>query len=153
MQNDCGWNVPAVHDTAVPHDTEVAACVQPLAPLQVPVLPQGGLAVHWPLGAAVPDGSGVQVPGVVPLQVSQVPHIGLPQQTVLMQLPLMHWFAAVHVCPLGFSAQFFGAVPWQVKGERQSPSAVHDVLHAFVPHTYGVQLDAVGAAQPPEPLQ
>jgi hypothetical protein len=46
LQNDCGWYVVPVHDTAAPQATVVAAWVQPLAPLQVPVLPQGGLAVH-----------------------------------------------------------------------------------------------------------
>lgn len=46
VQNDWGWNIVPVHDTAAPHVTEVAACVQPLAPLQVPVLPQGGLTAH-----------------------------------------------------------------------------------------------------------
>jgi hypothetical protein len=46
VQNDCGWKVTPVHMTAAPHATLVAACVQPPAPLQVPVLPQGGLAAH-----------------------------------------------------------------------------------------------------------
>jgi hypothetical protein len=69
VQNDWGWNVMPVHDTGMPHVTDVAACVQPLAPLQMPVLPQGGLRAHWPEGAGVPAASGVHVPGVVPLQV------------------------------------------------------------------------------------
>jgi hypothetical protein len=86
--------------------------VQPLAPLQVPVLPHGAAAVHWPVGAAVPAASGVQVPGVEPLQVWQVPQVALPQQTPLTQLPLMHWFPAVHARLLALSAQLrLGAVP------------------------------------------
>jgi hypothetical protein len=105
-QNEGAWYVVPVHDVARPHDVEAAACVQPLAPLQVPVLPQGGLAVHWPVGAAVPAASGVHVPGVVPLQVWQVPHAELPQQTPLMQLPLMHWLPAVQAAPFALSAQF-----------------------------------------------
>ena len=154
LQNDCGWNVAPVHDTAAPHETVVAACVQPLAPLQVPVLPQGGVAVHWPVGAGVPAASGVQLPGVAPLHVWQVPHIALPQQTVSMQLPLMHWFAAVHGWPLGLSAQLrLGAVPWQVNGDRQCEAIAQLVRQVSPPQTYGVQLDAVGAAQPPVPLQ
>ena len=79
-----------MHDTGRPHATDVAACVQPLAPLQVPVLPQGGLAVHWPVGAGVPAASGVHVPGEVPAQVWQVPQVAVPQQTPSTQLPLMH---------------------------------------------------------------
>jgi hypothetical protein len=90
-------------------------CWQALAPLQVPVLPQGGAATHWPVGAGVPAARAVHVPGVVPLQVWQVPHVGVPQQTPLTQLPLMHWLPAVHTVPLGFSAQLrFGGEPWQV---------------------------------------
>ena len=65
----------------------------------------------------------VHVPGVVPLQVWQVPQLVLPparQQTPLTQLPLMHWLAAVHAMPGGLSAQLrLGAVPWQVNGAKQ----------------------------------
>lgn len=79
----------------------------------------------------------MQVPGDVPLQVSQVPQAVLPQQTLFTQLPLMHWLPAVQASPGPFKAQFLAAVaPWQVNGARQSVSAVHgEVLHAFVPHT------------------
>ena len=81
----------------------------------MPVLPQGRAAAHWPDGALVPAASGVQVPGVVPLQVWQVPHAALPQQTPFTQLPLMHSAPAPQVVPFGFSAQLrFGAAPWQV---------------------------------------
>ena len=76
--------------------------VQPLAPLQVPVLPHGGLAGHWPLGAGVPVPSGVQVPGDVPLQVSQVPQLALPQQTPLTQAPLAHWLLPPQPAPFPF---------------------------------------------------
>ena len=132
-QVDAGWYVVPVHDTARPHDTDAAACVQPLAPLQVPVLPQGGLAAHWPAGAAVPAASGVQVPGVPPLQVWQVPQAGLPQQTPLTQLPLMHWFPAVQTRPFALSAQFrLGGDPWQVKGDRQCES-IEQVVRQTAP--------------------
>ena len=122
-QNDCGWNVPALQDTARPHETVAAPFVQ--APLvQVPVLPHGALAGHWPAGAAVPVARFVQVPGVVPAQVWQVGQLVLPagseQQTPLTQLPLMHWLAAVHATPGGLSAQLrLGGVPWQVNGGKQ----------------------------------
>jgi len=46
------------------------------------------------------------------LQAWHAPQVALPQQTPLTQLPLMHWLAAVHTMPFGFSAQLrFGAVP------------------------------------------
>jgi hypothetical protein len=51
----------------------------------------------------------VQVPGDVPLQVSQVPQAVLPQQTLFTQLPLMHWLPAVHASPGPFNAQFLVA--------------------------------------------
>ena len=122
-----------MQDTGAPHETLAAACVQPLAPLQVPVLPQGGLAVHWPAGAAVPAASGVQVPGDVPLQVWHVPQLGLPQQTLFTQLPLMHWLPAVHAVPGGLSAQLrLGGVPRQVFGARQCES-IEQVLRQVVP--------------------
>jgi hypothetical protein len=79
-----------LQDVGRPQETVVAPCVQPLAPLHVPVFPHGAAAGHCPVGAGVPAASGVQVPGAVPLQVWQVPQAALPQQTPLMQFPLMH---------------------------------------------------------------
>ena len=97
-QKGAAWKVPPVHD-GEPQDVDGRPCVQPLEPLQVPVLPQGKLAGHWPAGAVVPAASGVQVPGVVPLQVWQVPQAALPQQTPLTQAPLVHWFAPPQAVP------------------------------------------------------
>ena len=136
VQVEAGWSVVPLQDRARPHDTEAAACVQPPEPLQVPVLPQGGLAAHCPDGAAVPAASGVHVPGVA-LQVWQVPQLvlpaGMPQQKPSMQLPLMHWLAAVHAVPFGFSAQLrFGGDPWQVYGDTQCES-IAQVLRQVVP--------------------
>ena len=143
-----------MHETKAPQATVAAPRAQPLAPLQAPVLPHGGAAVHWPVGAAVPAASGVQVPGVVPLQVWQVPQAALPQQTPFTQLPLMHWLAAVHTEPLAFSAQLLlGAVPWQVNGATQWESIEQFVRQVSPPHVYDPQLDEVAARQPPVPLQ
>jgi hypothetical protein len=112
-------------------------CVQAPPPLQVPVLPQGGAAAHCPAGAGEPAGRLVQVPGLpATLQDWQVPQLGLPQQTPLTQAPLMHWVPSVHASPFAFRAQLrFGAVPWQVKGAKQSASAVQVVRHAFPAQT------------------
>jgi hypothetical protein len=88
------------------------------------------------------------------LQAWQVGQVALPQQTPSVQAPLMHWAAAVQTCPLGLSAQLLVAPePWQVNGATQSVSTVQAVLQAPPPQTYGEQLDAVGAAQAPLPLQ
>jgi len=143
-----------VQDAARPQEIVAAPWVQPLAPLQVPVLPHGGAAAHWPLGAAVPAASGVHVPGVVPLQVWQVPQTALPQQTPFTQLPLMHWLPAVHTTPLAFSAQLrLGITPWQVNGAAQCESIAQLVRQVSPPHMYGKQVETVGARQPPVPLQ
>ena len=49
---------------AVPQVTLTAACVQTPAPLQVPVFPQGGAAVHCPTGAAAPGPTNAQLPAL-----------------------------------------------------------------------------------------
>jgi hypothetical protein len=154
-QNDGGWYVVPLHDDPRPQLWVVGAWVQAPAPLQVPVLPQGGLAAHCPDGAEVPAGRLVQVPGLPEtLQAWQLPQLALPQQTPSMQLPLMHWVPPVQVMPLALSAQFLLVVPWQVYGARQSESPAHgEVLQTPVPQTYGEQLCVVGAAQLPLPLQ
>src|SRR5215510_5933402 len=105
-----------LHDAARPHDTVAAASWQPPAPLQAPVFPHGGAAGHWPAGAALPAGMFAHVPRLpATLQASHVPQLALPQHTPFTQLPLMHWLAAVHARPFGFSVQLrLGAVPWQV---------------------------------------
>lgn len=104
-----------MQDTPAPHAVLDEACSQPLAPLHRPVLPQGGAAAHWPDGAVAPAASGVHDPGAVPLQVWQVPHALLPQQTPFTQLPLMHSLPAPHAVPFGLSAQLrFGGEPWHV---------------------------------------
>ena len=99
-----------MHDSPAPHETLAAACVQAPEPLQVPVFPHGGLAVHWPAGAVVPAPSAVQVPGAVPLQVWHVPQLALPQQTPSVQRLLVHSFAAPHAVPFPFLATQLPAV-------------------------------------------
>ena len=121
---------------AAPQATLVEVCVQALAPLQVPVLPQVPLAAHWPAGAVVPDGIAAQLPRPLTLQAWQVPQGPEPQQTPSVQKPLMHWLAVAQVWPFGLSAQLLlELVPWQVKGATQSLSAAQEVLQAFEPQT------------------
>ena len=108
--------------------------MQAPAPLHVPVFPHGGEAGHCVPGAAVPAGSGAQLPSPLMLQAWQVGQVWLPQQMPSVQLPLMHWLAPVQVWPFGLRAQLrLVPVPWQVNGAMQSPSAVQAVLQvAFV---------------------
>ena len=112
-QNDAGCSVDPLHDVARPQETVAAASWQPPAPLHAPVLPHGGAAGHCPDGARVPAGMLVHTPALpVRLHAWHVPQLALPQQTPSTQLPLMHWLAAPHCVPFGFSAQLrFGAVP------------------------------------------
>ena len=130
-QCETGVAVIPVHD-AVPQATVVGPCWQALAPLQAPVLPQGGLAGHWPAGAAVPAGIAAQEPLPFTLHAWQSGQEALPQQTPLVQKPLMHWAVVVQGRPLGFRAQL---PAWQVNGATQSASAAHVVLQALLPQT------------------
>ncbi len=97
-QTEGGWWVVPLHDSARPQATVFAACVQAPAPLQVPVLPQGGLAAQPPCGSAtVPTLA--QVPPA-PVQTWQTGQLALPQQRPSTQFPLLHWLAPLHVAPL-----------------------------------------------------
>jgi hypothetical protein len=95
-------------------------------PHPVPVAPQRGSFVPAPRAA--------QLPSPFTLHAWQAGQLALPQQTPSVQLPLMHWLAAVQLEPLGLRLQLLAVpLPWQVKGARQSPSAAHDVLQAPPP--------------------
>src|SRR5258706_5624946 len=66
----------------------------------------------------------------------------------------MHWAPPVHTSPFALSAQLCAPlVPGHVKGATQSGSLAQAVRHAFVPHTYGEQLDDDAVAQAPVPVQ
>jgi hypothetical protein len=104
--------MPFVHDAGA-HAVPEATCSQLPAPSHLPSLPHGGLAVHWPAGAAVPAVMLAHVPSAVPVsaieQAWQVPVHGVSQQSWLpagpTQLPLAHWVLAVHGWPTGFDWQ------------------------------------------------
>lgn len=85
-----------------------------------------------------------------------MPQLLVPQQTPSVQNPLMHWLAALQLCPFGLSAQLLlEPDPWQVSGATQSVSAAQVVLQApFEAQTNPPgQAEEVGAAQAPVPLQ
>jgi len=143
---------------AAAHETLLAPWVHAPAPLQVPVLPQGAAAAHWPEGAVVPAAIAAQVPRLpVRLQALQVPQGPVPQQTPSVQKPLMHWLAVVQACPLGLSAQLLLVPePWQVVGATQSVSAVQVVLQTLLVVSQTklpAQVVGVAAAQVPAPVQ
>jgi hypothetical protein len=131
VQRGIAAKVDPVQDAA-PHGTAVAACWQAPAPLQAPVLPQGGLAGHWPAGAVWPAARFAQLPAPLMLQAWQRGQLALPQQTPSVQNPLMHWLPAVQARPFGLRAQL---PPWQVFGATQSASPMQVVRQAVGPHT------------------
>jgi hypothetical protein len=102
VQKEAAVATPAVQDGAT-HITDGGACVQPLAPLQVPVLPQVPLGAHRACGSVTPLPTLEQVPTLFRLQAWQVPHDGLKQQTPSTQLPLPHSWAEPQPTPLPFS--------------------------------------------------
>jgi hypothetical protein len=65
LQCEIGVYVEAVHDS-VPHDAVVAASWQPPAPLQNPVLPQGGFAAQRFMVSGLPSGTFAQLPALAP---------------------------------------------------------------------------------------
>jgi hypothetical protein len=100
LQCEIGVYVEPVHDS-VPHDTVVAASWQPAAPLQKPVLPQGGLAAQRFIGSAWPSGTLAQLPALAPtLHDVHSEHPLLTQQTPSTQnRPVKHSLVAAHAWP------------------------------------------------------
>ena len=117
LQCDAGWWVDPVHEAPAPHDTLAAVCWQSPEPLQAPVLPHGGAAVHWPAGAVPPAGMLVHVPALpVRLQDSHFPHDPALQQTPSVQNSLLHSLAAPQAAPsVFFATQVPAALPLPVQ--------------------------------------
>lgn len=95
----------------VPQLTLLAAWVQAPDPLQVPVFPQGGLAVQRLCGSLRPPVTLAQVPLPLRLQAWQVPQALVEQQTPSMQLPLPHSWSVPQAVPRPLSAT---QVPFEV---------------------------------------
>jgi len=126
--------VEPVHDS-VPHETVVAATWQSPAPLQNPVLPQGGLAAQRLLGSALPSGTSAQLPALPgTLHDVHSEQALLPQQTPSTQnRPVKHSLVTAQDWPGRFRLPqrlVFGS---QMVGARQSPSFVHAARHAVDP--------------------
>lgn len=126
-------SVEPVH-VAAAHWIPAAYLRQPPAPSHIPSLPQvlAPWSVHW-FSGSVPVGTLVQVPRFPATAHDwQVPVHMVAQQIPCWHSPVMHSLPAPHARPLGF---FVHAPMTQTLGVAQSASAVHDVLHAFVPQT------------------
>jgi hypothetical protein len=97
--------------------------------LQVPSVPHEAMpaSVHWPTGSA-PAATLVQVPSVpASAHDLQVAVQAVAQQIPCAQIPFAQSVLAVQVAPFGRLVQ---TLPMQTLGERQSVSAVHEVLQA-----------------------
>jgi hypothetical protein len=88
---------------------EVAPCSQAPAPLQKPVLPQGGLAAQFG-GSAMPLGTLAQVPAPLMLQDWQAGQLEVAQQTPSTQLALTHSLPPPQGAPFAFLATQLPAV-------------------------------------------
>jgi hypothetical protein len=140
----------------VPQEVAVPASWHAPAPLQAPVLPQGGLVAHRPCGSSALAATGAQLPALPPtLQAWQVPHELELQQTPSTQLSLV-WQSPVtaQACPSRFLVPQMLMTGSQMLGAWQSASTEQAALQAVVPlHTYGKQPIVVAGWQVPLPSQ
>jgi hypothetical protein len=120
---------------AVPHETLVAPCWHAPAPLQLPVLPQGGPAVQRPCGSVVPSGTLVQLPALpATLQAWQVPQALALQQTPSTQVALVKQSVVDEQgCPRRCLFPHLFVAGSQMFPGRQSASLVQAALQAVVP--------------------
>jgi hypothetical protein len=138
---------------AFPHVVPLTHLRQPPVPSQEPSRPQvlAAAAAHWPVGAAVPAGIGVQVPGVpVRLHDIQVPVQALLQQTPWAQNPVPHSVPVPQAAPGGLRPQLM-LTHWF--GDTQSVLVEQVVLQAVALHMNGAQLALVTVRQVPAPSQ
>ena len=101
-----------LHD-GLPHITLGGCCWQAPPPLQAPVLPQGGLAVHRPWGSVTLLATLAQVPGVPALQDWQVPQLAVLQQTPSTQFLLPHSWLARQATPFDLTGRQLPLAPVQ----------------------------------------
>ena len=134
LQCEIGVYVDPEHD-GVPQATPVPETWQAPAPLQAPVLPQGGLGAHRPCGSAASSGTLVQLPALpVTLHAWQVAHAEALQHTKSTQLaPVRQSAVAVQDWPRRRLLPHRLVWGSQIAGAWQSASAVHAPLHAVVP--------------------
>src|SRR5450432_2458509 len=157
VQWETGVAVVPVQEGA-PQLVPAPACSHAPAPLQLPVLPQGGLATQRACGSASPDPTLEQAPALpTTLQAWQAAHIEVPQQTPSTQKsPVRQSAVTMHDCPRRFLSPQRLVLRSQMLGARQSVSAVHAALQAAIDvelHRKGAQAIVEAAWQLPTPSQ
>ena len=130
------------------------------APSQVPSLEQSPadtlLATQRPLGSALPEPTGKQVPALpASLQLLHSPAEAsslhaLSQHTPSVQKPLTHWLPVVQAVPTGFKPQ---ELPTQVVGGTQSASEAQVALQAAELQMKVPQETLAGVLHVPAPSQ
>jgi hypothetical protein len=134
LQNDGGWYIVPLHDTAVPQVTVSGCCVHPPPPLQTPVLPHSPFGAQLP-GSLIPAPTFEQVPTPFRLQAWQVEQPLVMQQTPSMQLPLLHWLPPLQLMPSPRFAVQLPPGPVQKWPPMQLPSLLQVCRQVVVPHT------------------
>ena len=155
LQCEMGVYVEPEQDS-VPHDTVVAASWQPAAPLQKPVLPQGGLAAQRFAGSGLPRGTFAQLPALAPtLHDVHSEQPLLRQQTPSTQnRPVKHSLVAAQGWPGRFRLPQRFVFGSQMVGDTQFASLVHAARQAVAPlQTYGAHVMLEAGWQTPRPLQ
>ena len=126
------------------HANGVQSCVVTLQlpPLHAPARLSIAVSLHVACEQVVPSGYFWQPPP--PSHLPFVPHVEAPWSAQKPAGAAVPGATAVHVPlparlqarPFFLSAQLMApAVPWHVKGARQSPSPAQVILQAFVPQT------------------
>jgi hypothetical protein len=154
-----GVKAAPLHDPLPPHAVPEATCSQTPPAAQLPVFPQGGLAAHWPGGAAVPGVAYAQLPSGAPVSAivhaRHVPVQATSQHTPSAQKPLVHWRPSplAQLCPFPLAA-----TQWPDASQKsplaQSPSCAQlDAQTEPAQAKYGAQLVGEAARQVPAPSQ
>jgi hypothetical protein len=121
LQCETGVKVEPLQ-VAVPQETPVPPSWHLPAPLQAPVLPQGGLVAQRPCGSRLLAGTFAQFPAVpARLQAWQVAHAVALQQTPSTQLlPVRQSLVVAQACPSRFLLPQRLVIGSQIWGPTQS---------------------------------
>ena len=149
-QLPAGVWVAALHEFAPQAAPEGEKAQEP-APLQVPLKPQGGEAVHLACGSMAAAGTALQAPAApATLQDTQVGQLADEQQTPSTQLPLSQSAPAAQIWPRRFLPH---APALQTFPGAQSPSTAQTAVQVVPLQAKGAQVCVVAGLQTPAPSQ
>lgn len=111
-QNDGGWNVDPMHEIGAPQGVVAGRCVQPPLPLHTPVLPHSVFGAQLP-GSLIPAPTFEQVPAPFRLHARHSEQVAVAQQTLSVQMPVLHSLPAPHAAPDAFLGTQLPGLPLQ----------------------------------------